>query len=277
MFALFADLPFSFILIFTFIFGIIIGSFLNVYLYRLHTGKSLSGSSHCLSCATPLKFYELFPLFSYLALRGRCRSCGALIPVRYFLVELLTGVLFVGVVLVFSDIISIFLFWTLMAILVIIAVYDLYHLIIPDEMVLALLVVVFLYQFYLLATGLPVGDFYWNLLASFLGSLFLFLLWHVSKGKWIGFGDVKLVFPLALAVGYAGVFSMVVLSFWIGAVIGLMLLGLQKLHKRGQPPLRFFSQQLTIESAVPFAPFLILGCLVVLFFKVDVLSFFTYV
>jgi len=92
---LIADLPTSFLLIIAFGFGIIIGSFLNVYLYRFHTGKSLSGSSHCLSCATPLKFYELVPLFSYLFLRGRCRTCSSLVPSRYFLVELLTGILFV--------------------------------------------------------------------------------------------------------------------------------------------------------------------------------------
>lgn len=274
--SLFADLPTSFIVIFTFIFGTIIGSFLNVYLYRLHTGKSLSGSSHCLSCATPLKFYELFPLVSYLVLRGRCSTCQSVIPPRYFLVEFLTGILFVGVVLSFSGIFLIPLFWLVVSILVVITVYDLYHMIIPDELVFSLLVVAFLHQLYLLILGMPAVDFMWNLLAAFFGSFFLFLLWRMSNGKWIGFGDVKLVLPLGLLVGYAGVFSMMVLSFWIGAIIGLTLLAVQNLRKRGQPHLRFLPQELTIKSAVPFAPFLISGFLTVLFFSVDVISLISY-
>jgi len=144
--------------------------------------------------------------------------------------------------------------------------------IIPDELVLALLSVVLLYEFYQHIIGLPISVFAWNLLAAFSGVLFLFALWRVSNGKWIGFGDVKLVFPLAMAVGYMGVFSMIVLSFWIGAVVGIAMLGIQKFRRRGQPHLRFLPQQLTMKSAVPFAPFLILGCLAVLFFEVNVID-----
>jgi len=79
-------------------FGVIIGSFLNVLIYRFHTGKSLSGHSHCLSCGTRLCWFELLPLVSYLGLRGRCRTCGCRIPNRYFLVEFATGMAFVGAV-----------------------------------------------------------------------------------------------------------------------------------------------------------------------------------
>jgi prepilin signal peptidase PulO-like enzyme (type II secretory pathway) len=274
---LLTDIPTNLLALIAFGFGIIIGSFLNVYIYRFHTGKSLSGSSHCLSCATPLKFYELVPLFSYLFLRGRCRTCRSLIPSRYFLVELLTGVLFVGVILTVTDIISLIYMLIFVSILVVIAVYDMYHMIIPDELVLALLSVVLMYEFYQHTTGLPISTFVWNLFAAFLGSLFLLALWRISKGQWIGFGDVKLVFPLGMAVGSTGVFSMVVLAFWIGAIVGLIMLGIQKLRRRGQPHLRFLPQELTMKSAVPFAPFLILGCLTVLFFDVDVVALLSYV
>lgn len=87
---------------------------------------------------------------------------------------------------------------------------------------------------------------------------------------------MKLVFPLGLLVGSTGVFSMVVLSFWIGAVISVGLLLVQKIGGGGKPALRFLGMPLTMKSAVPFAPFLIAGCLVVLLWQVDVLRFFFY-
>lgn len=278
MLSVFTDLPVGFVLFFTFIFGVIIGSFLNVYIYRLHTGKSLMGGSHCLSCGTPLRFYELFPLFSYLFLGGRCRTCQSIIPSRYFLVESLTGLLFMLAVFFATNTVDLILFWILVAVLVVIAVYDLYHMIIPDELVITLLALAMLREFYHLSTGsLLVSDFAFNIFFAFCGSLFLFMLWRMSGGKWIGFGDVKLVLPLGIFVGYAEVFSMMVLSFWIGAVIGLALLAFQHLQKRGQPHLRFLARELTIKSAVPFAPFLISGFLVAFFLEVDVVSLLTYV
>ena len=274
---IFATLPLSLIVLFAFGFGVIIGSFLNVYLYRFHTGKSLMGSSHCLSCGTPLKSFELVPLFSYVCLLGRCRTCRSYIPSRYFLVELLTGLLFVGVVLTAFDVITMFHTLVLVSILVVIAVYDIYHMIIPDELVVATLLVVLSNQLYLLTIGTSAAAFFMNILAALGGSLFLMLLWRFSNGTWIGFGDVKLMVPLGLAVGYTSVFSLLVLSFWVGAAIGILLLLLQKIRKRGQPHLRFLSQELTMKSAVPFAPFLIVGYFLVLFFEIDVVSLLNYV
>lgn len=271
-----AALPTSMIISFVFVFGVIIGSFLNVYLYRFHTGKTLLGSSHCLSCGKSLRVFELIPLLSYLCLRGRCHTCHSYIPSRYFLVELLTGLLFVGVVLTAVDIISMIHVLVIVSILVVVAVYDIYHMIIPDELVLAVLVVVLSNQLYLHIIGLPTEEFFWNIAASLAASLFLLILWRVSRGTWIGFGDVKLIIPLALSVGYTSVFSLLVLSFWVGAIIGLCILLAQKIHKRGQPHLRFLEQELTMKSAVPFAPFLIISYLAILFFEIDVVSLLTY-
>jgi leader peptidase (prepilin peptidase)/N-methyltransferase len=271
------ELPLGFFLTIFFLLGVIIGSFLNVYLYRLHTGKSLMGSSHCLSCGNPLRAYELVPLFSYLALRGRCRKCHSHIPKRYFLVELLTGVLFVGVALVAIDILTLLHLLFFVSVLTVIAVYDIYHMVIPDELVGALMVTVMTYKFYLLIIGYPVHAFALDVVAALLTSLFLMSLWRFSRGTWIGFGDVKLVIPLALWVGYHAVFSMVVLAFWIGAVIGVLSIVGLKMYRRGQPHLRFVSQELTMKSAIPFAPFLILGFLTVLLFKVDVIAMLSYV
>lgn len=273
---LFAQFPLYGIVFFALVFGVIIGSFLNVYIYRFHTGKSLLGNSHCLSCGTDLKPYELVPLFSYLALRGRCRTCSSHIPSRYFLVELLTGLLFVGTVLVASDVMTLIHMLVMMALLVVVAVYDMYHMVIPDELVVSLLVVVLSLQLYTHIIGLSLYVFWYNIAAALLASLFFMVLWRVSRGTWIGFGDVKLVIPLALAVGYGQVFSMLVLSFWIGAIIGVAIMLWQKVQQKRKRHLRFLSTALTLKSAVPFAPFLILGFLASYFFQIDVVALLSY-
>lgn len=276
MLGLFAYLPTSFVVGVAALFGLIIGSFLNVYIYRFHTGRSLSGNSHCLSCGTALKPYELVPMVSYLALRGRCRTCASHIPSRYFLVELLTSLLFVGVVLSESSFWSLGIMLVMVSLLVVAAVYDLYHMVIPDEFVLAATVLALAKWLYLLAVGIPASEFLYSLAAALGAGLFFFSLWYFSKGTWIGFGDVKLVVPLALMLGYGATFSLVVLSFWIGAGVGLLLMAIQKLRRRGQPHLRLLDRELTMKSAIPFAPFLILGFLTVYLFGIDVVALLTY-
>ena len=268
-------LPFSWLFVIALGFGLIIGSFLNVWIYRFHTGKSLSGHSHCLSCGTTLRFYELFPLVSYLSLRGRCRTCGCGIPIRYFLVELLTAFLFASVLFVTTVALEILFYWIVLSILVVIVVYDMRHFIIPDSLTLSLSLLMvgwFLYRFWL---GVPLATLGTDVFAALAGVGFFFFLWFVSKGRWLGFGDVKLAFPLGLMVGSALVFSMIVTSFWIGAAISIALVGLSRIE-RGKLYLRFATPKLTIKSVVPFAPFLIAGCLLIFFTKLNVLSLFTF-
>ena len=267
--------PVAVSIFYAFTFGIIIGSFLNVYIYRFNTGKSLSGHSHCLSCGTRLGWHDLVPLLSYLSLRGNCRTCGCAIPSRYFFVEAITGILFVLAALVAGSLVEMIYLWIVLAILIVIAVYDLRHYIIPDALTIATTIMVLLWYGYQFYTGTALIILGYNILAATLGAGFFFFLWSVSKGRWIGFGDVKLAFPLGLMVGAASVFSMVVVSFWIGAVISLILVALTHL-KRGKLRLRFLPSNLTIKSVVPFAPFLIMGCLLVLFSNLDVLTLFTF-
>ncbi len=257
-------------------FGLIIGSFLNVYIYRFHTGKSLGGSSHCLSCATPLRWYELFPVVSYLVLRGRCRTCSSRIPVRYCLVELLTALLFVAVVTVTTDVVAILLLWFIVAVLVTILVYDAYHFVIPDSLTITVTAATLTLQLYewwagystLVSVGVSLG-------AALLGAGFFLFLWVVSRGAWLGFGDVKLAVPLGLLVGPASVFSFIVVSFWIGALVSVGILLRQRLV-RGKSHLRFMSPKLTMKSEVPFAPFLISGALLTYFVSINVLTIFKF-
>jgi leader peptidase (prepilin peptidase)/N-methyltransferase len=271
---LFEVLPLSYQYFFATVFGLIIGSFLNVYIYRLHTGKSLAGHSHCMSCGTGLRPYELVPLLSYLFLRGRCRTCGCYIPIRYFIVELLTGVLFLAAYTIASSLLELVYLWSLLSILVVITVYDIRHFIIPDRLTIALVLITLAWQGRLLYLG---GTFYElgvAVGAALLGAGFFYFLWFISNGRWLGFGDVKLAFPLGLMAGPTAVFSMIVFSFWIGAGVSLALIGTAKLI-RGQFRLRNRIFSLTIKSVVPFAPFLIAGSLLVLFTQINVLSFFS--
>lgn len=256
--------------------GVIIGSFLNVYLYRFHTGKSLAGKSHCLSCGTAIKKHDLIPLLSYLMLLGKCRHCRSCIPVRYFLVELMTGLLFVVAFLSAGDLFMLGLTLALLALLVVVAVYDLYHLIIADEMIFVLSGVALLWQGYALYLTHDSAQFFFNLLTASLGTIFFFGLWHYSGGRWIGFGDVKLAWPLGFILGSAGVFSMIVLSFWVGAVLGILLMLWQRVAIWYSPRYRILGKRLHLKSAIPFAPFLIIGFLIVFFWQIDVVTLFSY-
>lgn len=260
-----------------FILGAIIGSFLNVYIYRFHTGKSLAGHSRCLSCGKRLRWFELIPILSYLAIRGRCRDCKSYVPVRYMLVETLTAFLFFLTLTVTTSFFEILILWFVVSLLVVIMTYDFYHFIIPDSLTITLLTAILVLTTY----GALLRPFDWTtfgfeVLFALCGSAFFLLLWVVSKGVWLGFGDVKLVFPLGLLVGGASVFSFIVLSFWVGAGVSICLLAIQR-WRRGKSHLRLVSPAITMKSAVPFAPFLISGALLTFFFKINVLSLFSFV
>lgn len=271
-----ASLPPEFWIFNLFLFGLIIGSFLNVLIYRLHTGKSLNDRSHCLSCGTTLTWYDLFPVFSYLFLLGRCRSCGSYIPNRYLLVELLTGVMFALVYSTSTTVFELLLTLTLVCILVVGVVYDLYHMIIPNEIVIGVAVLAPLILVSQTPLTVLVVTLSWAALSSVIAFIFFGGLWYFSGGRWVGFGDAKLVVGLGFLVGLSGVFSLLVFSFWIGALISVIIITLQLLAKRGQQPLRFLTGELTMKSEIPFAPFLVSAFVLVYFFGLDVLSLTNY-
>ena len=262
------------ILFWFFVLGTVIGSFLNVVIYRLHTGKSLSGRSHCLSCGAHLSWYELIPIFSYLAQRGRCRRCGARVTVRYLAVELLTGLLFLFIVQRFLfDPVLLSLNLGISAMLVVIVMYDLRHTIIPDELVLYLLALAAAYALWdPLAQTVALPPF-GTVLGGIIPAAFFGGLWLISRGRWIGLGDAKLAFPLGLIVGAWGSVSMLMLAFWVGAVVSVGILALQKWYG-GQLHLSFLGNHLTMKSEVPFAPFLVCAFFLVQLMDVEVLAAF---
>lgn len=264
-------LPEWFFVVVAVVFGLIIGSFLNVVIYRLHTGRSLNDRSHCLSCGRKLEWYELFPVVSYLALRGRCRSCHSFIPYRYALVELLTAAAFALAYINSTDVVSLVLLATLLSVLIVGLVYDLYHMIIPNEVsygAAALAVAIVSWQ---VAWGGGVIEVVEAALGAAAAFLVYASLWYFSGGRAFGFGDAKLAISLGALAGLGSVFSLVVLSFWIGAVVGVFIIVWQYLtlnillSNRGR-------KRVTMKSEVPFAPFLIASFVIVYFFNFQVLG-----
>lgn len=265
--------------IFFFIFGAIIGSFLNVVILRYNTGGALGGRSGCMSCGKQLVWYELFPIVSFLFLKGRCSRCKSKISWQYPLVEGLTGILFAAVFLTFFkqgtpfDIFQTIYYLFLMAILVVIAVYDIRHTIIPDGFVYTFIVASFVHLLFIYPPVLLIHfPYLLDLLAGPLLFVSFYLLWLVSKGTWMGFGDAKLVLGIGLALGFSDGISAVVFAFWIGAIISIIYLILGKLLKSNavhKVYLPSHLKHLTIKSEIPFAPYLILGMLIVLFFDIS--------
>lgn len=259
------------------ILGTVIGSFLNVVIYRMHTGRSINGRSHCMTCGAYLKWYDLLPLVSYVSLRGKCRNCRAHIPSRYFIIELITGLTFILLWLHFQNNLLLFALNAIFfSVLIVLTVYDLRHLIIPDELTILLLATSIIYVVYeysaFTSWKLPLTQ----VLAALAGAGFYAALWYVSRGRWIGFGDAKLAVPLGIVVGAGGVFSLVVLSFWIGSIISVAILLIQKLLKQGKTRLLFHGGPLTMKSEVPFAPFLILAFTAVHLFHADIFTIIGY-
>ena len=248
-----------------FIFGTIIGSFINVLVLRYNTGLSfVSGRSKCFSCGKTLRWYELVPVFSFLTLGGKCSSCKSRISVQYPLVELATGILFAFAFLQFGMMTLLPVYFIVLSILVAISVYDLLHKIIPDGMVFFFDAVALIFLIISHGTNIFSSANILDFLAGPILFAFFAFFWLVSGGKWMGLGDAKLALGVGWLLGFSLGISGIVLSFWIGAVVSLILLGFQKLNIS-----RF---GLTMKSEVPFAPFIIFALLIELFTNWNLLA-----
>lgn len=262
-----------------FVFGTIIGSFLNVVILR-YGKKNLNGRSACPGCNKTLRWFELFPVLSFIFLRGKCQRCHNKISWQYPLVEIVTGALFLLIFnikfLIFNEfsilsLLNLSLLWVIFSILIVIFVYDLYHKIIPDLFVIIFSGLSLIFVIERIIT-LPIN--WWSLsLENYLwaGPLLALpfaSLWFISKGRWMGLGDAKLAWGIGWFLGLVKGSSAIILGVWIGAVVGLLLVALSKVMRKKQ--LSFMGKNFTIKSELPFAPFLIIGVLLVFFFGWDV-------
>src|SRR3989338_7481382 len=237
--------------VFYFLFGLIIGSFLNVLILR-HRALPLGGRSQCPSCSHNLAWFDLIPVISWILLRGKCRYCKSSISTQYPIVELLTGILFLLVGLLGLTLIEQLFALPSLALLIAIFFYDLRHKIIPNPWVWAFNFLALSYSLITFKISLL------SLLSGPMAALPLFLLWFISGGRWMGFGDVKLALGIGWLLGVPFGLVAVFFGFVLGATVSVPLLLWGKTRPGG-------GAGLTMKSEVPFGPFLIASTFILWF------------
>lgn len=260
--------------IFAFIFGSVVGSFLNVCIYRLPREESIVfPPSHCPSCGKGIRFYHNIPIFGYLALRGKCADCGARISPVYPLVEALAGVMAVAVLAKFDLTVEAVFYLALIYALIVITFIDLEHMIIPNVITIPGILVGLVFGalstdwaasrtlmervgydldgFLVLLNEVPFLDSVFGLLIGG-GVLFLiaFLYVAIRKREGMGMGDVKLLAMLGAFLGWEGVVFIMLVSSLIGTAAGLTLI----LRKKEN-----------LRYALPFGPFLSIAAVIYIF------------
>ncbi|MGI9953180.1 prepilin peptidase [Moorellaceae bacterium AZ2] len=234
--------------------GLLIGSFLNVVIYRLPRGETIVfGRSYCPRCRTVLAWYDLIPLFSYITLRGRCRYCGGQISIRYPLVEAITGAVFAALFYRLGLDWVLVKYLCLACILIAASFIDLEHYLIPDRLTF---------------TGLAVGGGFLlsnreiTIGSGFLGALsaggLLWLLALASRGN-VGGGDIKLAAVVGLFLGWPWGFLALLWGLFLAGAAGAFLLAL-RVKGRKDP--------------LPLAPFLSAGALIAFFWGPRILSWY---
>lgn len=249
------------LIIFIFLVGLCLGSFLNVCIYRLPLSKSIiKPRSFCPNCNSPIPWYDNIPLLSYLFLKRRCRYCKEKIPFRYFLVELLTGVILVVLYLYFNSIILVFSYTFLVAGLIIATFTDIIHRIIPDKVNIGCLIIGLGLSFcfpQLHDTMIHWKGILFSSIGALVGGGTIFVLGLLGKlifkKESMGGGDVKL---LAMAGSYLG-WKLILLTFFIAPFFGSIFGIIKKIVSE--------------DEYIPYGPFLALGCVVSLFWGEEIL------
>ncbi len=251
---------------FVFLFGITIGSFLNVCIYRMGREQSIvRPPSHCTACNKPIRWYDNIPLLSYLVLKGRCRDCGAKISFRYFFVELLTGVIFLSIYSRFGLSPATFIYCLFVSGLIVATFVDFDFRIIPDEISVGGIVLGLLlsaaYPRLHNATG-PLWGLRDSLLGVLVGGGSLWILGCVGefifRKESMGGGDVKLLAMIGSFMGWKIAILCLPLASLLGAVVGIII----KIR--------------TKSSLIAFGPYLSLGAVISLFWAKDIIGFILY-
>jgi len=235
----------------SFIFGALVGSFLNVCIYRMPRGESVVfPPSHCQNCNYNIRWYDNIPLISYLVLMGKCRGCGTRISLQYPLVELINGLLTLALFLRFGPTPAFLALFLFCSALVVITFIDIEHQIIPDEISLSGIVIGFVLSFFLAG-----HDWLNSLLGILLGGGSLLLVayayqWLTGKDG-MGGGDIKLLAMMGAFLGWKAIPFIIFASSLVGSVLGISLMLIQKKDSK---------------LAIPFGPYLAFGAILYVFY-----------
>lgn len=253
-----------------FIIGLCVGSFLNAVIYRLGSKiKIWDGRSICFSCKKKLTWKELFPVISFIIQKGKCRGCGKKISWQYPVVELSTAILFTVSFLQLMGwcldlgswilylasfcILRLFLSWFIISVLIVVFVYDLKHKLILDSVMIPSIIIVFFTQF------LVGENWLYLLFAAFIAGGFFLAQYLASQGKWIGGGDIRLGVFMGFVLGWPNVLVGLLLAYFIGAIIAVILL---------------IKNKKNLKSEIPFGPFLAIGTLIAMFWGQQIISWY---
>lgn len=246
-------------LIIAFLFGLIVGSFLNVCIHRLPRGESIvSPPSHCPRCGKTVTWKDNIPVLSYLLLRGRCRACGEAISIRYPLVELLTAVLSGFVFLLTHSFFLYLVYFSFAAALLVITVIDLEHRIIPNVISLPGAVAGFFLSFFV--PGISWVDSLLGIAAG-AGTILLVIAAYylLTRREGMGIGDAKLLAMIGAFLGWKGALFALVGGSLLGSLAGLSLMIFKGFGR---------------QSQIPFGPFLAIGALFFLFIGPDTVLYY---
>lgn len=234
-----------------FLFGLIIGSFLNVCIYRLPQSKSIVfPGSMCTQCGTKIPFYDNIPVISYLILGGKCRFCKTGISPRYPIVELITGLMAAGLFLKFGVSPEMPIYFIFIASLLVVTFIDIDYQIIPDIISIPGILIFFAASF--LLSDITYIDSILGILAG--GGTLYAIAWGyaaIKKKEGMGGGDIKLLAMIGAAIGWKGVVFTIFVSSTVGSVIGVIVMALTEKN---------------MKLTIPFGPFLSMGAMAYIFF-----------
>lgn len=239
------------IIFYIFVIGLMIGSFINCLVWRLHKKEGLWNRSYCPKCRGKISWYDNIPVLSYLLLRAKCRHCKAKISCQYPVVELVTAILFTTsfylnmgsgfLILDFRFFILVIRDLFFISLMIVVFIYDLRWFLILDIVTLPACVVIFILN---LLLGI---DFKNMLLSGIIGGSFFLLQFVVSKGKWIGGGDIRLGLLMGLFFSWPMIVLAIFLAYIIGSIISVSLVLLSKKKWNSEVPLGVF---LTTSSII---------------------------
>lgn len=236
-------------LVYIFMIGAVIGSFLNVCIYRIPKGESVSfPPSHCPVCKERIKWYDNIPIASYIVLGGKCRVCKSKISIQYPIIEAINGILFLLIYLKFGISLISIKYFIFVSILLVLSIIDLKSYFLPDSLTFSLIVLGMAFSFLI---GFPIE-------LSFVGAstyAFPFLIIYgfgeyIFKKEALGFGDIKLAAGIGAFIGYTGFYNLYLwftITFVLGSIISLTLIGLKIKERKEQ---------------IPFAPYLSLAAVI---------------
>ena len=244
-----------------FIFGTAIGSFISATVYRMHKKETMLGRSYCPRCGYKLGFFDLFPIFSFLYLHGKCRKCKSKIDVEYFLTEIISGAVFVfsffyrwlnidaEEMLVWTILRD----WLFLGGLIFLFIYDFKYRILPDKITFPLISAMLIFNFFL------EENFKDILIGIAVGAGFFLIQYLISRGKWVGDGDIRMGALLGAALGWPNVVFALFVAYILGsaATVPLVLMKKKKL-----------------KSQIAFGTFLAIGGFTAMYWGNDIMNWY---